>query len=105
MVEGIDDPAFGLDISLLQNGLDILGNAKSPPQRRTLPRRVELVGVIRRRPAVREQTAVLVHELRDGLRQSPADAIGVDIDPRGECRLELCRKVLGAIVDAPGNTK
>src|SRR5207247_10774175 len=96
----IDGPAFGLDVSLLQDVLDLLRNAERPPQRRTLPWRVDLVGVVRRGTSVREQAAVLVHKLCDRLRQSTADTIGVNIDARGERSLKLLLQVLGSIINA-----
>src|ERR1700680_632715 len=105
MVECIDDPAFGLDISFLQNRLDILQNAEAPPQRRALLRRIKLFSVIRRGASEREQAPILVHELGDGLRQSPADSIGVDVDTIRECGLELLLEVFGSIVDARVDSK
>src|SRR5258706_8477986 len=105
MVERIDDPAFGLDVSFLQNCLDILRNAEGPPQRRTLPRRIELFSVIRRGASEREQAPILVHELRDGLRQRPADSIGVNVDAIRECGLKLFLEVFGSIVDALVDSK
>src|SRR5882724_10373623 len=100
VVKCIDDPAFGLDISFLQDVLDVLRNAEGPPQRRTLLGRVNLVSVIRRGPSIREQAAVLVHDRRDRLRQSTTDTIGVNIDARGERSLELLPEVFGSIVNA-----
>src|SRR5207247_11202902 len=96
----IHHPNFELEVWFFQVVFDVLRNAKRPPQRGTLPWRVNFVGVVPRGTSVREQAAVLVHKLCDHLRQSTADTIGVNIDARGERSLKLLLQVLGSIINA-----
>src|SRR5258708_30903667 len=96
----MENRTCGFNISLLQDVPDVVRTPKGPPQRRTLLWRVNFVSIIGRSPSVREQAAVLVHELCDCRRQSAADSIGVNIDAIWERGLKLLLEVFGSIVHA-----